>query len=59
MERKIGEVFKFKNVTLKVVESKSCKKCYFKVESCTKINPYFCTSEYRSDKKDICFIKQD
>ena len=29
MERKIGEVFKYRGVMLKVVEGKGCNGCYF------------------------------
>ena len=65
MERKIGEIFKYENTKLQVVEAKNttdiCKECeFFKHPgSCTKAFPItgICTEYARTDKKSVVFKK--
>lgn len=50
MERKIGEVFKFKGVRLQAIETPAymrCKNCYFQYTLC----PLHCIPSSRHDKK--------
>lgn len=63
MERKIGEVFEYNGVRLKVVENKStkdvyCVGCFFR-ESCYLHEEVAgeCVAEYRFDKTNVKFIK--
>ena len=58
MERKIGEIFNYKGVTLKVVEEiDGCDYCYFKdVGNCNSDTPN-CTG--RSDGKSVIFKEVD
>jgi len=63
MERKIGEQFKYKGVTLEVCVSKApiskpCEGCYFiRYDKCFRVMDITgkCSSTFRSDKKDVCF----
>lgn len=56
MERKIGEIFQYGEVTLKVVKEESCGKCYFNnLLSCANEKPDYCTAEYREDQNEIYF----
>ena len=65
MERKIGEIFKYKNIKLQVVEAQNttciCKECeLFKhPNSCTKALYITgsCTGYVRTDKKNELFKK--
>ena len=65
MERKIGEIFKYKNIKLQVVEAQNttciCKECeLFKhPNSCTKALYITgsCTGYVRTDKKNVVFKK--
>ncbi|MGN1125167.1 MAG: hypothetical protein ACI4SM_03175 [Candidatus Gastranaerophilaceae bacterium] len=64
MERKIGEIFRYKGKTLEVVkspediENRYCTDCYFEpFISCTCVNAItgHCSSGLRKDKKDVIF----
>lgn len=65
MEHKIGEQFKFKSVTLEVVEVKEgcCIGCYFhsRKYGCKNMNMMNnvedCLSDLREDLKDVIFKK--
>ena len=64
MERKIGDVFKYKGVKLKVEEIPFCENCYFKADykskcvfqSFTKVTGP-CEHLLRSDRKSVSFVK--
>lgn len=61
MERKIEEIFEYKDKKLKVVEkgSSKCKKCFFHVRECLSSKDVrgFCLKEYRTDKKSVIFVE--
>lgn len=56
MERKIGEIFKYNNKKLKVVETEdfSCRGCYF-LALRYKCYQQLCMCYNRKDKKDVIF----
>lgn len=56
MERKIGEIFEYNDITLEVVENPDgcCDDCYF--EGCKKCKHFKeCSCIRRTDKKDVIF----
>lgn len=57
MERKVGEVFTYKDKTYQVLKSNSCMDCAFKRRICSLFKLYAgpCTSNVRSDKTSIIF----
>ncbi len=57
MERKIGEVFEFAGLKLKVQEVKdaSCDECFFNDIKCLEMVHGECCSCYRTDDKDVIF----
>lgn len=65
MERKIGEVFEYNGVRLKVVEVGGCDKCYFRnlrpySGACIigeQYNIHGCCNISRNDRKSVQFIK--
>ena len=60
MERKIGEIFKYKGKTLKVVEStsKSCDNCHFFDGFCKKEEECgSCLRRKRTDNKPVIFVE--
>jgi len=66
MERKVGEVFKYKNVTLQVIKEAGCKKCFFKGmkrSDCHSKEKHsltgYCSFRERKDSADVQFIKID
>jgi hypothetical protein len=61
MERKIGEIFKYKGVSIKCVKSEkhdNCNKCYFKrTFACSKHSIVgFCGDVFRSDHTEVHFV---
>ena len=55
MERKIGEIFKFKGVKLQAIETPAymrCKDCYFQYYT---LCPFHCIPCSRPDKKNVIF----
>lgn len=56
MERKVGEIFKYDNKKLKVVETEdfSCRGCYF-LSLRYKCYKQLCMCYNRKDKKDVIF----
>lgn len=61
MERKIGEIFKYKDVSIKCVKSQkhdNCDKCYFKRDiGCSKHSVVgFCGDVFRSDHTEVHFV---
>lgn len=59
MERKIGEIFKDGNVTLKVKQGKECGKCHYEIFNCGKKRELlgFCASCFRSDRIPVHFVE--
>ena len=61
MERKIGEVFDYEGVNLEVVESRSCRGCYFfnGFRYCDEIIEVTgdCVPYYRHDRTSVNFQK--
>ncbi len=60
MERRIGEQFKYKGVTLEVAESPKghpCCYCYFLRENCYAVldKTGNCSEGFRSDNRDVHF----
>lgn len=60
MERKIGEIFKYKGITYKTVpRKKNCEECIFVNNDCFKNDLYFargnCSEYLRSDKLNVQF----
>ena len=64
MERKVGEVFEYNGIKLKVVECENveeffCGDCFFQSETgdcCVNEKCLgYCSYEYRKDNKDIIF----
>lgn len=59
MERKVGEIFDYKDKTLEVVESEKdfCGGCYFRFWYCiySKEVTGFCSRRTRKDCKDVIF----
>ena len=60
MERKIGEIFKYKGITYKTVSrNKNCEGCIFVNDDCFKNDLYFvrgsCSELLRSDKLNVQF----
>jgi len=61
MERKIGEIFKYKNISIKCVKSEkfdNCDKCYFKRDiGCGRHSVAgFCGELFRSDHTEVHFV---
>lgn len=56
MERKIGEIFEYNDIKLKVVETKdwSCRGCYF-LALRYKCHQQLCMRFIRKDKKNVIF----
>lgn len=62
MQREPGEVFDFRGVTLQVKDigcETSCKGCFFNecVDACLQDCIGFCLDVYRSDNKNVIFVK--
>ena len=62
MERKIGEIFDYEGVKLEVVESGSCKGCYFfkgviNCEGSIDFIEGYCGPFNRQDRKSVIFKK--
>ena len=59
MERKIGEIFKDGNVTLKVEQNEGCVKCHYGIYDCGKKRELigFCASYFRSDRISVGFAQ--
>ena len=57
MERKIGEIFIYKDKTYQVVKSNMCMDCAFKENECSILRSRIglCTTGTRSDKTDVVF----
>ena len=60
MERKIGEIFKYKGITYKTVSrKKNCEECIFVNDDCFKNDLYSargsCSESLRSDKLNVQF----
>ena len=57
MERKIGEIFIYKDKTYQVVKSDMCMDCAFRENECSIIRSRIglCTTSTRSDKTDVVF----
>lgn len=56
--RPIGEIFKFCNLKLQVVENNSCDECYFMVDvGCINYlsNTGECGESMRNDRKNVIF----
>ena len=56
MERKIGEIFKYNDIKLKVVETEdfSCRGCYFLALG-DKCYQQLCMRSERKDRKNVVF----
>ena len=58
MERKIGEIFKYKEKKLKVTEiTKGCDGCFFVGKCFLSDNAGQCKAVNRTDKKDVIFVE--
>ena len=61
MERKVGEVFKFEGIVLKVIElyDPDCEGCHFQDTNCHNKKSIIgkCTSHCREDDREVMFIK--
>ena len=58
MERKIGDIFKYKEKKLKVTEiTKSCDGCFFVGKCFLSDNAGQCKAVNRTDKKDVIFVE--
>ena len=58
MERKIGEIFKYKEKKLKVIEiTKGCDGCFFVGKCFLSDNAGQCKAVNRTDKKDVIFVE--
>ena len=58
MERKIGEIFKYKEKKLKVTEiTKGCDGCFFVGKCFLSDNAGQCKAVNRADKKDVIFVE--
>ena len=57
MERKIGEIFTYKDKTYQVVKSTTCIDCAFRKGECSLLKAYIgqCASNTRTDKTSIIF----
>ena len=57
MERKIGEIFTYKDKIYQVVKFTTCIDCAFRDRVCSLLKQYIgpCTSSIRSDKTDVVF----
>lgn len=60
-ERKVGEIFEYKEKKLKVEEkaSSDCYGCFFDEQHipCSKNTLGYCGSEFRTDKKEVIFVE--
>lgn len=55
---KIGERFRYRNITLEVREGKGCIDCYaFYFKNCETSSLPLCSAKEREDKNDIIFVK--
>lgn len=62
MERKIGEVFEFGNIKLKVVLGEMCNGCHFEGKckrSIVNVRIGECSKNERKDKKNVIFVKYE
>ena len=59
-EHKIGKIFEYKGIKLKVVETESysCRNCYF-LNLGDECNLQRCMRSEREDRKDVVFHKED
>lgn len=61
MERKVNEVFDYKEVSLKVVEDITCIPCYFFPYRCQDRDRFvtgYCTAKKRHDGASVVFIQE-
>lgn len=61
--RPIGEIFKFYQLKLQVIESEACEGCFFENDEpfCLQCRYYtgYCSSDVREDRKNVIFKRID